>query len=222
MKRGRHLAGSLNWQDAIPTERRGRTRMARGKERARRASAGQAKAMEQVLSGMQPDTEGTAALDVCADDSLFAAGDLPDEEKEAARKVDFSVLRRKPETFTVFSDESVRNMDHETLTAYAISLGGAFRANLQEYILVAEQLCNAQELILNGRNALFGRSTQRLAAVSGKRAESRPQNQAKEDPVPKEEKERRDSTHRPRTATPLQRHRLYRPRHRCRPHRNRC
>lgn len=162
--------------------------MAQGMERTRRATTGQAKAMKQVLSGIQPDTEGTTALDMRADKNLFLIGDLPDEEKEAACKVDFSVLQRRPETFTVFPDDFVRSMNHEMLVDYAIRLGAASREYLREYILVAEQLGNAQELIRNERNTLFGRSTQRLAALTGG-TDRRSKSRTKAGDIPEAEKE---------------------------------
>lgn len=141
----------------------------KGTKKARRATAGQEEAMRQVLSGMQPDTEGTAALDAVNNCSMFLAGDLPDEEKEAIRKVDFSVLERRMEGFTVFPDETVQRMDHERLVRYACQLGAALLSCQDEYLRIAEQLANAQELFLNGRNALFGRSTQRFSAIAGRR-----------------------------------------------------
>ena len=184
------MAGSQNWQARILTERRERTKMAQGKEKTRRATAGQAKAMEQVLSALQPDTEGTAALDTCADEGLFIAGDLPDEEKEAACKVDFSILRNIPEMALVFPEESVRITEPDAVVDYAIGIGAAYSVIVEAFMLAIEQLGNAQELILNGRNTLFGRSTQRLAAVTGKRTGRRtPKNRTDAEAVSEAEKE---------------------------------
>lgn len=135
----------------------------------RRATETQKQAMNKTMSGMQPDTQGTAALKSGCEDGQFIYGDLPDEEQDAAQKVDFSVLQHKIEPFTVIEEKSLRVMDFEHLLAYAAELGKSILVCQQEYILVARELANAQEVIMNGMNALFGRSSQRFSAVTGGR-----------------------------------------------------
>ena len=141
------------------------------KKKSRRATAGQAAAMEGILSGLMPDTDGTSALKAgCEDSGSPLAGELPDEELEAARKVDFSVLKQALPAVLIYPDEVVERMDAARAAAYAISLGKALKAFRKAYLAAAEQLSNAQELFLNGRNALFGRSSRRFSAIMGKQA----------------------------------------------------
>ena len=142
------------------------------KNQSRRASSDQSAAMERLLSGLMPDSDGTAALKAACEDgeesSRSLTGDLPDEEREAVRKVDFSVLEQMPPAFFLFPDEIVKQMDVAQATAYAISLGKALKAYQKIYLSMAKQLANARELVLNGQNALFGRSSQRFSALMGK------------------------------------------------------
>ncbi len=102
------------------------------KNQSRRSSSDQSAAMERLLSGLMPDSDGTAALKAACEDgeesSRFLTGDLPDEEREAVRKVDFSVLEQMPPAFFLFPDEIVKQMDVAQATAYAISLGKALKA----------------------------------------------------------------------------------------------
>ncbi len=143
------------------------------KKRTRRADRGQAAAMERLLSGLMPDEDGTAALKAGCEggdeSSLFLDGDLPDEEREAVRKVDFSVLEQVPPAFLIYPDEIVERMDAAHVAAYAIALGKALKACQNVYLRTAEQLANARELILNGRNAIFGRSSRRFSTIAGNR-----------------------------------------------------
>ena len=142
------------------------------KNQSRRASSDQSATMERLLSGLMPDSDGTAALKAACEggeeSSRFLTGDLPDEEREAVRKVDFSVLEQMPPAFFLFPDEIVKQMDVAQATAYAISLGKALKAYQKIYLSMAKQLANARELVLNGQNALFGRSSQRFSALMGK------------------------------------------------------
>ena len=142
------------------------------KSQPRRASSGQTAAMEKILSGLPPDADGTAALKAGCEESPPSGqplpGDMPDEERDAIRKVDFSVLQHELPAVTIYPDEMLGKMDAEHLVPYARTLGKALEAYREEYLLAATQLANAQELVLNGQNALFGRSSQRFSAITGK------------------------------------------------------
>ena len=157
------------------------------KTRSRRASSGQSAAMEGLLSGLMPDSGVTAALKAGCEDreesSRSLAGDLPDEEREAARKVDFSVLEQVPPAFLIYPDEIVKQMDAAHAAAYAISLGKALKACQKVYLRTAKQLANARELILNGQNALFGRSSQRFSALMGKGKKAADDAEKREGPI---------------------------------------
>ena len=147
--------------------------MAKQKQRRqpRKASAEQAMAMAQACSGMETDAAATAGLGAGCEDGDVVYADLPDEERDLLKKVDFSVLERELMEVRILDDESRGLLSREQLAEYARGLEEALQFYVRQHADVSAELACAMELILNQRAERFGRSSQRSSALFGAGAE---------------------------------------------------
>lgn len=141
-----------------------------GKKRrspSRKATEKEALAIAAESAAMGVDAVATAALSSGdgREGELYAS--LPDEERDLLRKVDFSVLHRDLMDVSIFDDDSLRLLGKEALIRYAIRISSVLRFYVKQYEDTARELGNAMELIMNQRTVMFGRSSQRSAAILG-------------------------------------------------------
>ena len=141
-----------------------------GKKRrplSRRATEKEARAIAAESAAMAVDAGAAASLSSCTvpEGDLYAS--LPDEERDLLRKVDFSVLQRELMEVSILDDASLRQLGKEALIGYASGISSVLRFYVKQYEDAARELGNAMELIMNQRTVLFGRSSQRTAAILG-------------------------------------------------------
>lgn len=143
--------------------------MARQKKRlpTRKASDGQARAMAQACSGMGTDAAATSGLGAGCENGDVIYADLPDEEQEFLKKVDFSVLKRELVEVRILDGPSRELLSRGQLMEYARGLEEALQFYVRQHADVSAELACAMELILNQRAERFGRSSQRSSSLFG-------------------------------------------------------
>lgn len=175
--------------------------MAAGRRGTRKATKAQAEAMERTMASLAADRERTAALAAGCENGPSLQGEMPDEEKEASVKVDFRVLKHELMEVNLLSEDSLKELSFSQLLAYAEHVGEVAAFYVSEYRCVARQLANAGELILNGRNALFGRSSRRSSALFGEQ-DGKNRTEAAEEGTVAEESSREEPNEIPGEAKP--------------------
>lgn len=133
----------------------------------RRATEKEASSIAAGSAAMEVDHAATAGLGSGCGSGDDAFASLTDEERDMMKKVDFSVLQRELPQVCVLDEASVRLLGREDLAEYAVRTTALLLAYVKQYRDVAKELGNAMELIMNGRAAMFGRSSQRSSAILG-------------------------------------------------------
>ena len=128
-----------------------------------KGTAAQVQALEEEYSRLE---EGEALKAGCEDGTIVYAV-LPDEVKESLNKVDFSILNRDLMEVNILDSDSAIRLPPDQLRAYLEEQNKTLRFYIQAFMDVSQELANAQELILNQQNTIFGRSTQRTSALLG-------------------------------------------------------
>ena len=132
----------------------------------KKGTAAQVQALEEEYSRLE---EGEALKAGCEDGTIVYAV-LPDEVKESLNKVDFSILNRDLMEVNILDSDSAIRLPPDQLRAYLEEQNKTLRFYIQAFMDVSQELANAQELILNQQNTIFGRSTQRTSAlIEGKK-----------------------------------------------------
>lgn len=137
------------------------------KPKTRKATDAEARAFAEECArmGASATEEGLSAG--CGDEGTVY-GEMPDEERDALRKVDFSVLTRERMGFSVLSEAAARSLSREAAIRLCLELQSVaiFYKKLDEDM--SRELGNAMELIMNQRVERFGSRSQRTAALFGR------------------------------------------------------
>ncbi|MBQ3864408.1 MAG: transposase, partial [Clostridia bacterium] len=137
--------------------------------RTKRKNARKATAMEvQALETEYMRLEAGGGLDAGCEDGSTVYADLPDEVKDNLARLDFSILRRELMEVNILDHEAIMMLSMDQLLSYVEELEKTLRFYVQGYMDLSEELANAQGLILNQQNTIFGRSSQRSSALFGK------------------------------------------------------
>ena len=147
-------------------------------KRSRKASPEQVRAVRLAASRMETDAAATAAPGCGCENGDIAYADLTDEERDALKKVDFSVLGRELMEVSILDGDSLRLLPEDQRYAYVADLENTLRFYVQQYSDVAAELANAMELILNRRSERYGTTSQRSSALLGSQGGTPPQGAA--------------------------------------------
>ena len=141
--------------------------MARNTKRhtSRKATGGEARAFAEECARMETDAGRTAGLDAAEESAAYA--EMPDEEREARKKVDFSVLTRERMEFRILDEDTIRILDANVIRSHCLHLQTILLFYQQLDIDMTRELGNAMELILNQNVERFGRRSQRSTALFG-------------------------------------------------------
>lgn len=131
---------------------------------ARKATDAEVQALEKEYKRL----EAGKGLDAGCEDSSTVYADLPDEVKDNLTRVDFSILRRELMEVNILDHDAVMMLSMDQLFSYVEELEKTLRFYVQGYMDLSGELANAQGLILNQQNTIFGRSSQRSSALFGK------------------------------------------------------
>ena len=122
----------------------------------------------QVLEKEYARLEAGESLDAGCEDGSTVYAELPDEVKANLTRVNFSVLSRELMEVNILDRDAVMRLSLEQLLSYVDELEKTLRFYVQGYMDLSEELANAQGLILNQQNTIFGRSSQRSSVLFGK------------------------------------------------------
>ena len=134
----------------------------------KKGTAAQVRALEEEYSHLE---EGAPLNAGCEDGTVVYAG-LPDEVKDNLNKVDFSILNRDLMEVNILDSDAAILLPPDQLYAYLEEQNKTLRFYVQAFMDISQELANAQELILNQQNTIFGRSTQRSSALFGNKKDT--------------------------------------------------